>query len=111
MEYFTSKLPVNYRPKLTLHRGSDDRSDDDKNDGSRDDGNDEPKVRTDLESLIDIAKPPPKLGNPGSGRPANVLIDNVLQCCYHIDNPEKHIYWCLGNCGMTYASQNRQQIV
>ena len=74
-------------------------------------GNDETKVMADLSSLIDIKKPQPKSGKPGSGRPANILIDNLSQCCYHIDNPGKHIFRCLGNCGITYASRNLQRIV
>jgi hypothetical protein len=91
--------------------GSDDGSDNDQNNGGGDNDNDLPKVVTDLASLIDITKPLPKLGKPGSGRPANMLIDNVSQSCYHVDNPAKHLFRCLGNCGTTYASRNRQRIV
>jgi hypothetical protein len=86
--------------------GSDDEGSD--NDQIGDDDNNELKVVTDLASLINITKPRPKSGKPGSGRPANMLIDNISQCCYHVDNPAKHIYRCLGNCGTTYASRNHQ---
>ena len=86
---------------------------DDELEGSDNDqiGDDELKVVTDLASLIDITKPRPKSGKPGSGRPANTLIDNISQCCYHVKNPAKHIFRCLGNCGTTYASRNLQRIV
>jgi hypothetical protein len=97
-----------------MHGSSDDGSDNDQNNCDVDNLNDNdlPKVVTDLASLIDIIKPlRPKLGKPGSGRPANMLIDNVSKCCYHVDNPAKHIFRCLGNCGTTYASRNRQRIV
>ena len=39
------------------------------------------------------------------------FVTNVSQCYYHIDNPAKHIFWCLGNCGTTYASWNHQWII
>ena len=97
--------PKHLNHSQAMHGGSDEGSDNDQN------GNDEPKVVTDLASLIDITKPRPKSGKPGSGRPANVLINSISQCCYHVDNPAKHIFRCLGNCGTTYASRNRQRIV
>ena len=81
------------------------------NDGAGNNDDDEVNVVTDLACLIDIVKPLPKFGKPGSGRPANVLIESVSQCCYHVDNPAKHIFRCLGNCGTTYANRNRQRIV
>lgn len=73
-------------------------------------GDEETKMVVDLSSLIDIKKPQPT-GKQRSGRPANLLIDNLSQCCYHVDKPEKHIFRCLGSCGTTYASRNRQRIV
>ena len=118
-EFFTKKplkkpviedpcQPKQHSNSQMMQGGSDEESDDDQN---GDNDNDEPKDVTDLATLIDITKPRPKSGKPGSGRPANMLIDNVSQCCYHVDNPAKHIFRCLGNCGTTYASRNRQRIV
>ena len=83
--------------KLLKKKLSEFLPDEDSDNGSNDEesvggGNEEMKVVVDLASLVDIKKPQPKLGKQRSGRPANILIDNLSQHCYHIDNPGKHIF-------------------
>ena len=106
------KVPKKQRSQAGLL--ADEFSDDGSNDSDEQSvggGDEEIKTVVNLASLIDIKKPQPKLGKLRSGRPVNSLIDNLSQRCYHIDKPEKHIFRCLGSCGMTYASRNCQRIV
>ena len=102
-----AKLPKKQLSEFIPDEDSDNGSNDERSGG----GDDEIKMVVNLASLIDIKKHQPKIGKHRSGRPANLLIDNLSQLCYHIDKPEKHIYRCLGNCGTTYASRNCQRIV
>jgi len=40
------------------------------------------------------------------GRPKNSLLNDLLQKCYHQSEPGKHLFWCVGSCGMTYVNRN-----
>ena len=40
------------------------------------------------------------------GRPKNSLLDDLLQKCYHQSEPGKHLFRCVGSCGMTYVNRN-----
>ena len=77
-------------------------------------GEDETTVVANLASLVDVKKQP-KLksanGNVGSGRPANVLMNDLVIQCYHKSRPEKPLYRCAGTCGTTYASRNLARII
>ena len=74
------------------------------------DGDDETMVVANLTSLVDI-KNESKSKKIGGGRPANALIDDLVQKCYHISHPEKHLHQCISSCGTTYASRNLSRIV
>jgi hypothetical protein len=77
-------------------------------------GEDETAVVANLESLVDVKKEPRRKStnsNAGSGRPANVLMNDLVQQCYHVSRPEKPLYRCAGTCGTTYASRNLARIV
>jgi len=58
-------------------------------------------------SLIDIKSTSKSNGatNKG-GRPKKSLLDDLLQKCYQQSAPEKHLFRCVGSCGMTYVNRN-----
>lgn len=63
-------------------------------------------------SLIDIKlKSEPSINNNKGGRPMNSLLDILLQKCYHESAPEKHLFRCVGGCGMTYINRNLNRTV
>ena len=45
------------------------------------------------------------------GRPKNSLLDGLLQKCYHRSEPGKHLFRCVGSCGMTYVNRNLTRAV
>ena len=73
-------------------------------------GEDETMVVANLTSLIDVKKKS-KSKKVGGGRPANALINNLVQKCYHISHPEKPLHRCVSSCWTTYASRNLSWIV
>jgi hypothetical protein len=101
-----SKKPLDeYNPDEDI----DDESDDDQSlKGDEEEG----MVVANLTSLVDVKKKSKsKSARPGSGRPANTLMNNLVQQCYHKSRPEKPLYRCRSSCGTTYASRNLSRIV
>ena len=63
-------------------------------------------------SLIDIKSKSKSSGNSNKGgRPMNSLLDVLLQKCYQESAPEKHLFRCVGGCGMTYVNRNLNRTV
>jgi len=58
-------------------------------------------------SLINIKSTPNSNGATNKGGcPKKSLLDDLLQKCYQQSAPEKHLFWCVGSCGITYINRN-----
>ena len=60
--------------------------------------------------LVDDPNPHKKASH--GGRPANPLLDKILQRCHRTSHPEKKLYHCAGkNCGLTFVNRNLKRAV
>ena len=60
--------------------------------------------------LIDDPNPCKKTTH--GGRPANPLLDKILQRCHRTSHPEKNLYRCTGErCGTTFVNRNLKRAV
>jgi hypothetical protein len=106
----TSKTLMETSKSNSLREIVDDEYVADNDDGGFDDGNDDADGGFFVDnptSLIDIMATSKSNGamNRG-GRPKNSLLDDLLQKCYQRSEPGKHLFRCVGSCGMTYVNRN-----
>jgi hypothetical protein len=67
-------------------------------------------VMYDPADLVDDPNPRKKASH--GGRPANPILDKILQRCHRTSHPKKTLYRCAGeNCGITFVNRNLKRSV